>query len=62
VPIDDAVGRQFDWLRVQKGIRKIGRADLLIVCIALARRATLVTRNVRDFAVIPGLQIENWVD
>jgi tRNA(fMet)-specific endonuclease VapC len=62
VPMDDAACQQFDRLRVEKGLRKIGRADLLIACIALANRATLVTRNVRDFALVPGLHVENWVD
>ncbi|MDX1946556.1 MAG: type II toxin-antitoxin system VapC family toxin [Pirellulaceae bacterium] len=62
VPLDSAACAEFDRLRGIKGIRKIGRADLLIACIVLANDATLVTRNVRDFAVIPSLKIENWVD
>jgi tRNA(fMet)-specific endonuclease VapC len=41
---------------------KIGRADLLIASIAMAHRATLVTRNVRHFAQIPGLVVVNWID
>jgi len=43
-------------------LKKVGRADLLIAAIALAHRATLVTRNVRDFQQIPGLILENWTD
>jgi tRNA(fMet)-specific endonuclease VapC len=43
-------------------LRKIGRADLLIACIALANGATFATRNVRDFKLVPGLRVENWVD
>ena len=35
---------------------------MLIVAIALAHRATVVTRNVRHFREVPGLQVENWVD
>lgn len=62
VKIDAGAALQFERLRGQKGIRKIGRGDLLIACITLANRATLVTRNTRDFAAIPELQIENWVD
>ena len=42
--------------------KKIGRADLLIACIALAHGETLVTRNVRHFKQVPGLTIENWAD
>lgn len=60
--IDDQVCLEFERLKSNRRLRKIGRADLLIACIALANRATLVTRNVRDFAVVPGLKFENWVD
>lgn len=52
----------FERLRQIKSLRKIGRADLLIACIALAHSATLVTRNTRDFAQVPHLRFENWVD
>jgi tRNA(fMet)-specific endonuclease VapC len=53
---------QFDRLRRQKKLRKIGRADLLIAGIALAHHATLVTRNLRHFRQIDGLIVENWAD
>jgi predicted nucleic acid-binding protein len=53
---------QFDRLRTNKKLRKIGRPDLLIACIALAHNATLVTRNTKDFANISGLKVENWAD
>jgi tRNA(fMet)-specific endonuclease VapC len=58
----DAAAEQFDRLIKVKGLKKIGRADLLIGSIALARRATLVTRNVRHFKQIPDLIVTNWVD
>jgi tRNA(fMet)-specific endonuclease VapC len=60
--IDDTAAAEFDRLREDKKLKKIGRADLLIAAITLANRATLVTRNVRDFRQVPGLQIENWAD
>ena len=62
IPLDEAAFAQFDRLRVKREFRKIGRADLLIACIALAHRATIVTRNVRHFRQIPNLNVVNWVD
>jgi tRNA(fMet)-specific endonuclease VapC len=62
VAFDAAAAAEFDRLRVNKKLKKIGRADLLIACIALANRATLVTRNLKDFRQVPGLQVENWAD
>jgi tRNA(fMet)-specific endonuclease VapC len=62
VPFNAAAAAEFDRLRQNKKLKKIGRADLLIASIALTHRATLVTRNVRHFQQIPGLQLANWVD
>ena len=62
VPIDDAAAAKFDQLRASSRLRKIGRADLLIASIALANRATVVTRNVRHFSAIATLMVVNWVD
>jgi tRNA(fMet)-specific endonuclease VapC len=62
VSLDETAAVQFDRLRAVKRLRKIGRADLLIASIALAHRATLVTRNVRHFRQVPGLTVTNWVD
>jgi tRNA(fMet)-specific endonuclease VapC len=62
LPLDDAAVEVFDTLRENKKLKKIGRADLLIASIALACRATVVTRNLRHFQQVPGLPVENWVD
>jgi len=35
--------------------------DLWIAAQALAEGATLVTANVREFARVPGLRLENWL-
>jgi predicted nucleic acid-binding protein len=58
---DDAI-RHFGRLRKQKGLKKMGRADMLIACIALAHDALLVTRNTKDYKGVAGLRLENWVD
>jgi tRNA(fMet)-specific endonuclease VapC len=60
--IDLRVANEFDKLRQNKKFKKIGRGDLLIACIALANRATLVTRNTRHFEHVHGLTVENWLD
>lgn len=40
----------------------IGPFDTLIAGAALAHRATLVTRNTREFERVSGLSIVNWYD
>ncbi len=50
----------FSRLRNQ-GVR-IGTMDLRIACIAIAHDATLLTRNTVDFAQVPGLRFENWLN
>jgi tRNA(fMet)-specific endonuclease VapC len=59
VPIDERVAAQFDRLRMQPSLRKIGRADLLIAAIVLAHQATLISRNLRHFSQIPQLKVVN---
>jgi tRNA(fMet)-specific endonuclease VapC len=34
--------------------------DVKIASVAIANQAILVTRNQRDFVLVPGLQIEDW--
>ncbi len=58
--IAERVACEFDQLRQSRKLKKIGRADLLIAAITLANRATLVSRNLKDFRQVPGLQVENW--
>jgi tRNA(fMet)-specific endonuclease VapC len=62
VPFGDGAVREYKRLQEQKGLKKIGHADLLAASVALANRATLVTRNLRHFRRIPNLELENWVD
>jgi tRNA(fMet)-specific endonuclease VapC len=62
LPFDGAAATEFDRLLKVKGLTKIGRGDLLIAAITLARKATLVTRNVKHHSQVPGLKFENWAD
>lgn len=55
---DESSAAEFERLR---GLRlRIGTMDLKIAAIALANRATLLTRNRKDFNRIPDLQLEDW--
>jgi tRNA(fMet)-specific endonuclease VapC len=62
IPFDAGAAEQFERLRAVSKLRKIGRADLIIASIVLANQAILVTRNLRHFRQIPGLNVVNWVD
>lgn len=45
---------------LEKNGTPIGPHDLLIAATALRHHARLVTRNEREFARVPGLQVVNW--
>jgi tRNA(fMet)-specific endonuclease VapC len=62
VRFDESAAAEFDRLRLDRKLRKIGRADLLIAAIALTNQATLVSRNLRHFRTVAGLRLENWAD
>lgn len=49
---------RYEALRAQ-GVR-IGTLDLRIAATALAHDMTLVTRNAKDFARVPGLRLADW--
>ena len=57
---DAQCGDRF-WNLRRTGLR-IGTQDLKIAAITLAHDATLLTRNTADFAQVPGLKFENWLD
>jgi len=59
---EDAARQHFDRLRKGKKTKNMRRGDMLIACIALARDALLVTRNVKDYKDVAGLRLENWAD
>jgi len=55
---DAPAAEEFERLR---GLRlRVGTMDLKISAIALAHSATLLTRNIKDFGLVPGLRVEDW--
>ena len=58
----EVAAHELDRLQRQRALKKIGHVDLLVASIALANRATLVTRNLRHFERISNLSLDNWVD
>jgi tRNA(fMet)-specific endonuclease VapC len=60
LPWDTDAANLFQQFR-RAGVR-IGTMDLKIACVVLAHDATLLTRNTVDFAQVPGLRFENWLD
>ncbi|MEO8197501.1 MAG: type II toxin-antitoxin system VapC family toxin, partial [Thermoanaerobaculia bacterium] len=46
--------------RLTRAGRRIDKPDLFIAATALVFDLVLVTRNVRHFANVPGLAVENW--
>lgn len=60
VPFDEAAARKFDDLRRQK--LRIGSMDLKIAATTLVNDAILLSANLTDFKLVPGLRVENWLD
>ncbi len=50
-----------EFARLKKEKPRLGVMDLKIAAIALSRKATLLSRNRRDFEQIAGLKLEDWV-
>lgn len=63
LPFDEGAAQCYGQLRaeLERAGRPVAEPDLRIAAIALARDATLVTGNVRHFARIPALRVENWL-
>lgn len=55
---DEAAAIEFERLRSLR--LRIGTMDLRIAAIALAHSATVLTRNIKDFGLVPGLRVEDW--
>ena len=63
-PLDVGVATHYGRLRreLERKGSLIGAYDLLIAAQALSLDLTLVTNNVREFARIKGLSVENWAE
>jgi len=60
---DLAAARQFGQCRARtlSTGTVVNPVDLMIASVALAHDLTLVTHNVKHFADIPGLRVEDWL-
>ena len=55
---DEVAGQQYDRLCALR--LRLGAADLKIAAIAISHEAMLLSRNLKDFRRVPGLQVEDW--
>ena len=63
LPFDEVAAAIYGPLRAQleSDGQPLDEPDLRIASIALSRDLTLVSGNVRYFARVPGLSVENWL-
>jgi predicted nucleic acid-binding protein len=63
LPFDFAAAERYGTLRakLERSGRRLAEADLRIACVALVNDCTLVTGNLKHFARIEGLSVENWL-
>jgi tRNA(fMet)-specific endonuclease VapC len=63
LPFDEPALWVYGELRAELERRgtPIGSLDTMIAAHALSQQAPLITNNSREFAKVPGLQLDNWV-
>jgi tRNA(fMet)-specific endonuclease VapC len=63
LPFDEAALWVYGDLRpeLERKGTPIGALDTMIAAHAFSQQSTLVTNNIREFARVPGLALENWV-
>jgi tRNA(fMet)-specific endonuclease VapC len=63
LPFDEAALWAYGDLRaeLERQGSPIGALDTMIAAHALSQKSTLVTNNTREFARVPGLSLEDWV-
>lgn len=59
LPFDSSATSIYEQLRAKR--LGIGTMDLRIASIVLANKATLLSRNLRDFQRVPDLSVEDWL-
>jgi tRNA(fMet)-specific endonuclease VapC len=64
LPLPEEAGAAYGEIRaaLERQGRMIGNNDLWIAAHALASNLVLITNNMREFARVPGLVAENWVE
>lgn len=60
LPFDDSAAVAYSAIIASLGYSRRNMIDRMIAAQAIVHRATIVTRNEADFAVIPGLASETW--
>ena len=62
LPFDDAAAAHYGAVRAQlkREGRPIGANDLMIAAIALSADVTLVSRKLKEFERVPGLDVISW--
>lgn len=54
LPVDSNIARKAGRIKNQQGLKIV---DSIIAATALLTRTTLLTRNIRDFRKVPGLEV-----
>lgn len=64
MPFDEAAVWAYGSLRaeLERQGKQIGALDTMIAAHALSQQETLVTNNSSEFARVPGLRLDNWMD
>ncbi len=60
LPFDEEAAEAFH--RLQSLRLNVGSIDLKIAAIAVSHSALLLSRNLKDFAKLSDLRVENWLD
>ncbi len=63
VDFDNAAAIKYGHIRslLEKQGTPIGSLDTLIAAHAFSLQVTLVTNNIKEFARVPNLKLDNWV-